>query len=240
MAIFAHPDDIEFECAGTAALWAKAGAEVVYLLCTSGDGGIADHGISRADAARIREKEQRAAAAVVGVEKVVFLREPDGLLENTIALRKRLVREIRRHRPEVVLTGDPTLVFTANNFINHPDHRAASTAAIDAVYPTAGQPHIFEDLHHEEGLWAHRVRKVYVTSDLKAETFVDITDTIELKVEALRQHASQFPREDPGPRVREWAALAGKRKEVAYAEPFRVITLLSDAEFERLATVGNG
>jgi LmbE family N-acetylglucosaminyl deacetylase len=239
MAIFAHPDDIEFECAGTAARWAKAGAEVFYVLCTSGDGGIADHRITRAEAAQIREAEQRAAAAVVGVKEVVFLREPDGLLENTLALRKRLVREIRRIRPEVVLTGDPTLVLTANNFINHPDHRAASNAAIDAVYPTAGQPHLFEDLR-EEGLWAHRVRKVYITGDLKSESFVDITDTIDMKVEAVRQHASQFPREDPGQRVRDWAALVGKRKEVPYAEPFRVLTLLSDAEFERISHLGNG
>jgi LmbE family N-acetylglucosaminyl deacetylase len=233
MAIFAHPDDIEFGCAGTLARWIKAGTEVVYVLCTSGDVGIADLSISRARAAEIREAEQLEAAAVLGVKEVVFLREPDGMLENTIGLRKRLVREIRRFRPEVVLTNDPTVVWARENYINHPDHRAAGTAAIDAVFPAAGQPHLFEELA-EEGLRAHKVRKVYVTSFGQGDTFVNIGDTMELKIAALHKHASQFPKWDPAPRVLEYSALMAKGKEMAYAEAFKVITLVSDEDFAQM------
>ncbi|HEX9921795.1 MAG TPA: PIG-L family deacetylase, partial [Anaerolineae bacterium] len=129
MAIVAHPDDIDFSCSGTVARWVKAGAEVAYIVCTSGDVGIEDPGMTRAKAAEIREAEQRAAAEVVGVKEVIFLREPDGMLENTLELRKRLVREIRRFKPEVMITGDPTVVWASDSYINHPDHRAAAGAA---------------------------------------------------------------------------------------------------------------
>lgn len=235
MVIVAHPDDIEFSCAGTVARWIKEGAEVSYILCTSGDVGIAEAGMTKAKAAQIREAEQQAAAQIVGVKEVVFLREPDGMLENTLALRKRLVREIRRFRPEVVITGDPTIVWARENYINHPDHRAAAGAAIDAVFPAAGQPNLFEEIEQEEGFKAHKVRKVYVTSfGQEADTYVDISSTIDLKLEALRQHVSQMGDWDPEPMMREWAAERGKGKEMAYAEAFRVITLISDEDYARL------
>ena len=111
LVIMAHPDDIEFSCAGTLARWAKAGARIGYVLCTSGDVGIAEPGMTRARAAEIREAETLAAAAVLGVTDVTFLREPDGLLQPTLELRKKLVREIRRFRPEVLVCSDPTVVF---------------------------------------------------------------------------------------------------------------------------------
>lgn len=240
LVIVAHPDDIEFGCAGTVARWVEAGAEVVYILCTSGDVGIADPAITRATAAEIREKEQLEAADVVGVKEVVFLREPDGMLENTISLRKRLVREIRRFKPEVVITGDPTVVWARdNNYINHPDHRAAAGAAIDAIFPAAGQPHLFEELA-EEGLSAHKVRKVYVTSWGDGDTFVNISDTIDVKIESLKKHASQMGDWDPAPRMKEWAAEIAKGKEMAYAESFRVITLVSDEDFEKMQAKTDG
>ena len=111
MIIVAHPDDIEFGCAGTAARWVKEGCEVSYVLCTSGDVGIATEGMTKAEAGRIREAEQSEAARIVGVNEVIYLREPDGMLENTMELRKRLVREIRRFKPEAVIVMDPTLVW---------------------------------------------------------------------------------------------------------------------------------
>ena len=111
MVIVAHPDDIEFGCAGTVARWVKEGAEVAYVLCTSGDVGIAEDGMTKTKAAEIREAEQTAAAKIIGVNDVVYLRAPDGMLENTMDLRKRLVREIRRFKPEVVMTLDPTVVW---------------------------------------------------------------------------------------------------------------------------------
>lgn len=227
MVIVAHPDDIEFGCAGTIARWVKDGAEVCYVLCTSGDVGIADPEMTRERAAEIREAEQRAAAAVIGVQEVVFLREPDGMLVNTLDLRRRLVREIRRFKPDVVVTGDPTVVWAGPNYINHPDHRAASQAALDAVFPAAGQPHVFEELA-AEGLSAHKVRKVYATTWDKADLYVNISETIHLKIEALRAHKSQMKDWDPEPRIREWAAERAKGKEMAFAESFRVVTLVED------------
>jgi LmbE family N-acetylglucosaminyl deacetylase len=234
LVIVAHPDDIEFSCAGTVARWVKDGCEVVYVLCTSGDVGIAEPGMTKARATEIREAEQRAAAEVVGVKEVVFLREPDGMMENTIALRKRLVREIRRFKPEVVICGDPTVVWAGANYINHPDHRAAAGAAVDAVFPAAGQPNLFEELA-EEGLTAHKVRRVYVQAwdDKSADTFVNISETIGLKIEALKKHVSQMGEWDPEPMMREWAAAAAKGKEMEYAEAYRVITLVSDEDFAK-------
>jgi LmbE family N-acetylglucosaminyl deacetylase len=227
MFIFAHPDDIEFGTAGTAARWIQGGAEVAYVLLTSGDVGIADTSLTREEAAAIREREQRAAAEVVGVHEVLFLREPDGMLVNTLELRRKIVREIRRFRPEVVVCGDPTIWFANSTYINHPDHRAAAAAALEAVFPAAGQPHIFEDLAGE-GLRAHKVRKVYVEGWGGGDTWVDISSTIDLKIAALRCHASQMREWDPEPMLREWSAEAAKGKEMAYAEVFRVITLESD------------
>lgn len=240
MVIVAHPDDIEFSVAGTIARWTEAGAEVSYVLVTSGDVGIADTSLSRGQAREIREREQRAAAAVVGVYDVVFLREPDGSVVNTLELRKKLVREIRRFRPDVVICQDPTIVFASEGYINHPDHRAVGQAALDAVFPAAGQPHVFEELA-EEGLSAHKTRRVYVPTwrEEDANVYVNITTTIDLKVQALFAHESQM-REIMGQRkveleqIREWieksSADRGKGKEMAYAEGFRVITLEPDEE----------
>jgi LmbE family N-acetylglucosaminyl deacetylase len=234
MVIVAHPDDIEFSCAGTIARWVKEGCQVVYILITSGDVGIAEPGMTRARAAEIREAEQLAAAEVVGVSEVIFLREPDGMLENTLALRKRLVREIRRYKPEVVICGDPTVMWVGDNYINHPDHRAAAGAAVDAIFPAAGQPNLFEELA-EEGLTAHKVRKVYVQAwNEQADTFVNISETIDLKIESLRRHVSQMKDWDPEPMVKEWAAAAAKGKEMAYAEAYRVVTLVSDEDFKKM------
>jgi len=232
MAIVAHPDDIEFGCAGTLARWARAGARTSYVVITSGDVGIAQDGLTRQQAMEIREAEQRAAAEIAGAAEVIFLREPDGMLQATIELRKKLVREIRRFRPEVVIAGDPTVVWAGDRYINHPDHRAAATAALDAIFPAAGQPHLFEELA-AEGLTAHKVRKVYVDVwDNSATTFVSIDETIDVKIAALRAHKSQI-NSDPEPRLKEWSAEAAKGKEMQYAEAFRVVTLESDEDWEK-------
>jgi LmbE family N-acetylglucosaminyl deacetylase len=223
MAIVAHPDDIEFSCAGTMARWVKAGARVSYVLCTSGDVGIAEPGMTRARAAEIREAEAREAARIAGVSEIIFLREPDGMLMPTLELRKKLVREIRRFRPEVVVTGDPTVVFAGADYINHPDHRAAALAALEATFPAAGQPNLFEELS-EEGLSAYKPRRVFVNIwDDKADMYVNIEDTIDLKVAALRAHKSQMRQMgdwDPEQEIKEWAARSAQGKEMAYAEAY--------------------
>ena len=233
MAIVAHPDDIEFSCAGTLARWAKAGARISLVLCTSGDVGIDEPGMTRARATEIRQAEARAAAEIIGATEIIFLGEPDGLLVATLELRKKLVREIRRFRPEVVITGDPTIVWAGKDYINHPDHRAAAMAALDATFPAAGQPNLFEELA-EEGLKAHKPRKVYVTVWEGGELFVAIDDTIQTKIDALRAHVSQMRDGDPEPMIREWAASAAAGKEMGYAEAFRVVTLVDDETWKKL------
>jgi LmbE family N-acetylglucosaminyl deacetylase len=230
--IVAHPDDIEFTCAGTIARWVNAGTRIAYILCTSGEVGIAEDGMTKQRAAEIREAEQVAAAKVIGVENVIFLREPDGMLQATLDLRKKLVKEIRHFQPEVVVCGDPTVVWAGENYINHPDHRAAATAALDAVFPAAGQPNLFEDLE-TEGIYAFKPRKVYVTGRNQSELFINITETIDLKVAALRAHRSQMRDWDPEPRIKEWAAERARGKEMLYAESFRVVTLVSDEDWEQ-------
>ncbi len=228
MVIVAHPDDIEFSCSGTIARWVKEGAEACYVLCTSGDVGIAEPGMTKAQAAAIRETEQTAAAAVVGVTNVVYLREPDGMLEATMELRKRLVREIRKFRPDTIICGDPQQLWSGDGYINHPDHRAAALAAVDAIFPAAGQPNLFQELE-AEGLSAHKPYKVYVQTWDKADVYVNITDTIDLKIAALREHKSQMKDWDPEPRIREWSAERAKGKEMEYAEAYRVITFADAA-----------
>lgn len=232
MAIVAHPDDIEFSCVGTLARWAKAGARIAYVLCTSGDVGIAEDGMTRQKAAEIREAETRAAAEIAGVRDVIFLREPDGMLQATLELRKKIVREIRRFRPEVVICGDPTIVWAGDGYINHPDHRAAATATLDAVFPAAGQPNLFEELA-AEGLTAHKVRKVYCTAFGNGDTYVSIDETIDVKAAALKAHKSQMGDWDVEKNIKQWAAERAKGKEMRYAELFRVVTLENDEEWEK-------
>lgn len=232
MAIVAHPDDIEFSCAGTLARWVKAGARTSYVLCTSGEVGISAVGMTKEKAAKIREAEQQKAAEITGAEEVIFLREPDGLLQPTLELRKKLVREIRRFRPEVVITGDPTIIWTGNEYINHPDHRAAAAAALDATFPAAGQPNLFEELEGE-GYSAFKPRKVFVTTWTDGDIIVSIDESIDIKIKALRAHESQMKDWDPEPRIKEWASSRAKRVEATYAETFRVITLVKDEDWEK-------
>ena len=234
MVIMAHPDDIEFSCSGTIARWTARGTEVCYVLITSGDVGIADAGITKLMAQETREEEQTNAAKVCGVENLVFLREPDGMLVATLELRKKLVREIRKFKPEVVICGDPTVVWVGDSYINHPDHRAAATAAVDAIFPASGQPNLFEELE-EEGLEAHKPRKVYVNvwNPDDADLFVNITETIDKKVKALKAHTSQMKGWDVEKNIKEWAAGRGKGLEMGYAEMYKVVTLESDKEWEK-------
>ena len=230
--IAAHPDDIEFVVAGTAAKWARAGTDVRYVVATSGDAGSHQPGMTREELARIREAEQRAAAQVAGVDDVVFLGYPDGEVETTLALRRDIVREIRRFRPDIVICSDPTRLFVGDRYINHPDHRAVGQAAVDAVAPAAAMPLVFSELR-EEGLEPHQVREMLVSSTLEPDTWIDITDTVDLKIEALKQHASQFPNGwDPSEMVRGWAAESGKTAGVDFAETFRRFILVREEEEE--------
>jgi LmbE family N-acetylglucosaminyl deacetylase len=220
MVIMAHPDDAEFTVAGTVAKWTQTGSEVVYVLCTSGNAGTHEPGMTRDKIAAVREEEQRAACRVLGVKDVVFLRHDDGTLQPTLDLRRDLVRLIRYFKPEAVITEDPTALFYGDDYINHPDHRAAGQAAIDAVAPAAAMPLLWP----EEGE-PHRVRHVYVGGSDKPNVWIDLSETIETKIEALRQHKSQMGDWDPADMIRQWAAETGKEKGLAYAESFRRMIL---------------
>lgn len=232
MAIYAHPDDIEFACAGSMARWAIAGARISYIIITNGDVGIADPDISKEEVVRIRQEESRAAANIAGATEVVFMGEHDGMLQPTMDLRKRLVREIRRFKPEVIITGDPTAVFVSDSYINHPDHRAAATVAIDAIFPAAGQPNLFEEIEHEEGFSAFKPRHLYVSTWDEVTHYVNIEDTINTKVKALQAHVSQMQDWDPETHIKDWAADRANGKEMKYAEAFRVITLVDEEDWE--------
>lgn len=220
MVIVAHPDDAEFTVAGTVAAWTKAGCRVTYVICTDGNAGSDEPGIRREKLAEIRRAEQRAACARLGVNEVVFLGYDDGQLQPSLDLRRALVRVIRRYKPEVVVTGDPTVMFFGDGYINHPDHRAAAQAALDAAAPASAMPLLWP----EAGA-PHRVRQVYVYGNEKPNVWVDVTETLEQKIAALKQHASQMGDWDPTELIREWNMEAGKEKGLAYAESYRVITL---------------
>jgi LmbE family N-acetylglucosaminyl deacetylase len=223
MFIFAHPDDIEFSVAGTAAKWVKAGCEVTYILLTDGNVGSHEDGISTTELAEIRRREQTAAADVIGAQ-CVFLGHDDGLLQPTLEIRKELVRLIRKYRPNAVVCGDPTLYFPSDTYINHPDHRAAAQLALDAVFPASEMALLYPDMA-DEGLTGHKVNFVYVHWGQENNVFIDITDTVDLKIEALRQHKSQLGDWDPEEMVRQWSSETGKRVGFPHAEAFRRITL---------------
>jgi len=221
MTIFAHPDDMEFSCSGTLAKWAKAGCEITAVLCTSGNVGTHDVKYTEASLMEVREHEQRNACQVLGIKHSEFLRHDDGRLVADLTLRRELVRLIRRYKPEVVFCGDPNQVFWGSNRINHPDHRAAATAAIDAVFPSAPM----ELLWPEEGP-VHEVHGVYVRTFENVDTWIDITDTLDLKIKALREHHSQLD-DNKGleEMIRQRSADTGKEKGLAFAENFRVVRL---------------
>ena len=227
MSFHAHPDDQEFTVAGTLARWAKAGCEIVSVVITSGDSGSNDpkHDASyKSRLAKIRETEQRDANSVLGVKETVFLGYSDGELEPTLALRKDLTRIIRKYKPEVAVTGNPDGWFYGNDYINHPDHRAAAQAACAAVFPSAGTRLIFTDLL-SEGYLPHNVKRLYVHGVDKPDTWVDIADSLDIKIQALKKHASQLGQMDVDKLLREWAKEEAAGQPLKYAEAFKVMKL---------------
>jgi LmbE family N-acetylglucosaminyl deacetylase len=211
LVIAAHPDDSEFGAAGTVAKWVQEGRRVVYLICTSGEKGTTDPALTPGRLIEIREAEQRAAARVLGVHDVVFLRQPDQGLEDTADFRKLIARMIRTFRPEVVMTSDPY-----RRYIWHRDHRIIGQVVLDAAFPYARDRLAYPDLL-AEGLAPHKVRELYFWGAEDINFRSDITSTFDLKIAALRCHASQvreFNRGDPA----EW--LRQRCREMAAGEAF--------------------
>ena len=220
MVIIAHPDDAEFTCAGTVAAWAKAGCHIVYVLCTDGNRGSHEPGMTCERLAEIRRQEQRQACQTLGVEQAIFLGYDDGTLQPTLELRRQLVGAIRQHKPQVVITEDPTVLFYGDDYINHPDHRAAGQAALDAAAPACELLLLWPEMGAP-----HRVRQVYVFGSNDPNGWVDTSQTVELKITALKQHASQMGDWDPSDLIRKQDAETGKAQGVAFAEEFRLVTL---------------
>ncbi len=232
MSIHAHPDDQEFSIGGTLAKWARAGCEIISVVITSGDSGSNDpmkDGKYKKELADLREKEQLAANAVLGIKETIFLRYPDGELEPTIQLRRDLTRLIRQFKPDAVSCGNPEAWFYGDEYVNHPDHRAAAQAACAAVFPSAGSRLMFVDLL-EAGFEPHDVRRLYVHGTDKSDTWVDITETLDAKIKALQQHVSQVPVGEVGKWMTEWAEEEGKEKGLKSAESYRVMIIKKDEE----------
>ena len=189
--VAAHPDDVDFGSAGTIATWTDAGIEVTYCIVTDGDAGGFDPQVPRSAIGSIRQDEQRKAAATLGAADVEFLGYPDGRLMVSFELRRDIARTIRRVRPDRVVIPSPQRDLRSL-YASHPDHQAAGEAALCAVYPDARNPFAHPELLAEEGLEAHTVSEVWVTSfNDRADHYVDITDTFDRKIAALRAHVSQ-------------------------------------------------
>jgi LmbE family N-acetylglucosaminyl deacetylase len=227
MSIHAHPDDQEFTVGGTLAKWARAGTTIVTVCITRGTGGsnrFTPLDMTREALGPIREAEQRSACRILGISDAWFLDYEDGMLEATIALRRDLTRLIRRFRPEAVVCGDPTVRYYGSTYLNHPDHRAAADAALDATFPSAGTRLIFPELL-AEGLEPHEVRQVYIHGSERADTYVDIAGTMDAKLAALREHRSQMGEWDPKDFLVEWAREQGLRGGLDAAESYRRMVL---------------
>ncbi|MDX6265450.1 MAG: hypothetical protein QOD70_190 [Frankiales bacterium] len=231
LVVVAHPDDIDFGAAGTVASWVDEGIEVTYLLCTNGDAGGFDPQVARADIAGIRKEEQRAAAKEVGVTDVRFLGYPDGQLVPSFELRRDISRVIRQVRPQRLLMQSPEINWERIG-ASHPDHRASGEATLNAVYPDARNPFTHVSLLQDEGLEAWTVHDLWVMATGQsggANRWVDVTDTFDRKVAALRRHVSQTAHmEDLEGMLRGRLganAVIGGLPEGRLAESFRVVAV---------------
>jgi LmbE family N-acetylglucosaminyl deacetylase len=200
LCIVAHPDDIEFYCAGVVLLMARHGAAVDFVLVTSGDKGARDASKSRAKVARIREREQELAAEVLGVKRVAFLRHPDAELVESLELREELVREIRTSKPDVVMTFDPNVPYRF-----HPDHRVVGRAALDAAWPSARDP-----LSFPKAGPPHETAEAWCFGGLLPTLEIDVSEVLGKKIESRLAHASQT--KSPAALMRRWRATAGVEK----------------------------
>ena len=227
LVVAAHPDDPEFLFGATVASLVHQGARVGYVVCSDGANGSRDPGASRETVAAAREREQRDAAAALGVCDVVFLGFPDGKLAPTDALRGAITREIRRFRPDLVITHFPRRALDTPIEASHPDHLAVGEAALAAVFPDAANARARPELLRE-GLQPHRVKEVWVPGYERANHYVDATPFMERKIEAIRRHRSQVDGDDPRESlawVYGWMKWAGSQGGVEYAEDFKRIRL---------------
>lgn len=220
LVVVAHPDDAEFSSAGTIARLTGIGKRVVIIQVTSGDKGTVDASISPEQLAVTREAEESEAARRLSVAEVKFLRCADGELMPDLDLREKVVRAIRTHRPDVIITHDPYRPYAL-----HPDHRAVGFATTDAVYPAARDPHYFPE-HIREGLQPHKTAELWFFNAEHPDLYVDITETMETKIESLRAHVSQVGDGSSAfPRTRDRAKEVAQGSGYEMAEAFKVVQM---------------
>jgi LmbE family N-acetylglucosaminyl deacetylase len=218
LAVYAHPDDPEVSCGGTLAHWARAGAEVRLVVVNAGDKGSPDAATDPEELTERRAREVDAAAGVLGLAGVERMGLPDGEVTNDLALRARLVELIRTHRPEIVVCPDPTAVFFGDSYVNHRDHREVGWAVVDAVAPAAASP-----LYFPETGPPHQVAGLLLSGTFEPDVWVDISDSLELKVAAVQCHESRVGG-DPAlvaELLRTRTAESGAQVGVSHAESFR-------------------
>lgn len=223
LVIMAHPDDPDFTCAGTAIQMVRHGIEVTYMILTNGDKGNHNPEITRNQLIALRKIEQRAAATVCGVQQVLFMGEEDGFLQPTRELRLRVVREIRRIRPELILITNPERYLVGDGYINHPDHRNAGLVALEAIFPAADNMMFFPELM-DEGYQPHKISQMYVFGHPEPTIKIDITADLETKIAAICCHKTQITRpEEAKPR---WLERWGEKQadgSLRYFEQFKVM-----------------
>ena len=223
LVIMAHPDDPDFTCGGTAVQMARQGIEVTYMILTNGDKGNHNPEITRNQLIALRKIEQRAAAEIAGVKQVLFMGVEEGFLRSTRAIRKRVTREIRRIRPEIIICFHPDRYLVGDGYINHPDHRNAGLVALDAIFPAADNPMFYPDMA-DEGYLPHKISQLYVVGDSEPTIQVDITDAIDLKIQSILAHKTQIS--NPEEAWTKWKEHWGETQEdgsVRYFERYRVL-----------------
>jgi LmbE family N-acetylglucosaminyl deacetylase len=222
LVILAHPDDPEFFLGGTIARWIKAGHTVRYVLLTQGDKGAEDGSLTMEAICRIRREEQVNAAGLLGVKSVDFMDYEDGYLVPTLEMRKKIVRWIRKYKPQILVTCDPSNIFPNEHYINHPDHRNAGQVVIDAVFPAAGNRFFFPELL-DEGYEPHEVEEVWMSLTNTPNTRLDVTEFWGIKLKSLKHHVSQIG--DPEAFEQHMLERAEKdgNGEIKYYEQFRTI-----------------
>lgn len=223
MVIYAHPDDAEYMVAGTVAKWARAGVEVTYCMVTNGASGSQDPDMTRDKLRDTRYAEQREAAKILGVKNVVFLGYEDGYLYPTLEVRKDVARQVRIHKPDVIVTMDPQ-VRMSDEYVNHPDHIATGEVVLRTINPDASTRQMFPELWRDEKLEPHKPKALFLDAFDGGGTVIDISDTMETKVKALLVHRSQLG-PDSAEFIRDWNKRTGKSAGYKFGESFRVILL---------------
>ena len=225
MVVVAHADDAEYQCSGTVAKWCRAGMEVVYVLCTDGSKGSGDPSMTPERLVKMRREEQLAAGRVLGLREVVFLGYEDSVLQPTLELRRDLVREIRRHKPDILICPSPIRSFRWRGFFGHPDHLAAGEATLSAVFPAARDRMTFPELL-KEGLEPHKVREVLLMDIPEPDKWIDVSGSVDIAVQALKKHVSQVgDGHGDDEWMRKWRREVGKDHEMEYAEAFKYFQL---------------